>query len=149
MIQQKVCTWPVWGIRWRLLYFQGKAEGAPVGGTVPDDESARLLVPQKIDCWNSLWLEVHTLYIVPLYPIPKWSPQRSHLTVCPSGSPVSCLLSVCLACFPMRPAGRPPFCSLLFATSFITMTPPPPGRPLEYRAGFTLLSSNARLKPVF
>lgn len=54
-----VLAWSVWSRCGSLLYLQGKAEGASVGGTVPDDKGTRLLRPQEIDCLLSsdAWLK--------------------------------------------------------------------------------------------
>lgn len=91
-------TWSVWGRGWHLLYLQGKAEGASVGGAVPDDESARLLLPQQIDCWNSLWLEANPCHTDTI-PIPIGSSQRGHTTFCPQEVLSSCLLTAGFAYF--------------------------------------------------
>ena len=99
MIKQKVRTWSVWGRSWRLLYLQGKAEGAPVGGTVPDDKSTWLLLPQQINCWNSVWLVADPLYMDTLSAHPhRVLPEKSHNLLSP-GSPCSCLLSAGFAYF--------------------------------------------------
>lgn len=99
MIKQKVRTWSVWGRCRRLLYLQGKAEGASVRGTVSDDEGPWLLLSQQIDCWNSLWLEAQPLYTNTLSSHPRrLLREKSHNLLSPGG-PFSCLLSAGFAYF--------------------------------------------------
>lgn len=100
VIKQKAHTWSVWDRSWCLLYLQGKAKGAPVGGTVPDDESTWLLLPQQINCWNSnsLVRGRFTLHGHSLCPSPQGPPREVTQPSVP-GSPCSCLLSAGFAYF--------------------------------------------------
>jgi hypothetical protein len=117
-----VHTWSALGRCWGLLHLQGKAEGASVGGAVPDDESAWLRLPQQLNCCNNPWVRGRYHPTWTLCPQPDRVVTKSPF-VPRQSFPLSNLCEFCCDSY-FHEVSRtlpPPSLNPLFASPFIPM----------------------------